>query len=478
MFKSKPILILKTLSNKELKKFIHFLSSPYFNVNLNVQKLYKILYPLHPEYKAEHLKREKIFRKLFPKIPYQEQKLRYVMSDLTKALEEFLIFQQLLTQESYANFLLLKAYGEKNLDKYFNQSFQHAKTRLEKKGIRDDNYYLMNFKVEEENLLFQSKRKNHAKIDVNNTLYNLDTFFMAKKLKYCCEINNTQNILLANYTQPLLLEEILHYLQNKLQGEQPPVIAIYYQILMSLLDSDDESHYNKLLEYLDKYVDKFTQHEVHNLYIYARNYCIDRLNNGDVTYLRKLYAIYKLTFDKKIILDNEQLSQWDYKNMVSISIRLGEFDYAKHIIYNYKVYLRKETRENAFLFNLGHYHFAQKDYDMTLELLAKVIFTDPYYHTDTKILLIKCYYELSEMMPLFNLIDTFKAYLNKNKQTSTRNRTVYLTFLKYVKKLMRIKMGNRKSISALKAEIKAAPILGGNLAWLYEKAQELEDSNK
>ncbi|MGB0931335.1 MAG: hypothetical protein ACPGVB_11190, partial [Chitinophagales bacterium] len=106
-----------------------------------------------------------------------------------------------------------------------------------------------------------------------------------------------------------------------------------------------------------------------------------------------------------------------------------------------------------------------------------VEYTDPYYHIDTKILLMRCYYELEEVIPLFNLIDTIRAYIRRNKQISKSYKNNYLNFFKFVKKLVRIKMGSKKTIEDLKEEIDQTPNFDG-ASWLYEKIKELEQKKK
>ena len=92
LFKSKLVSILRTISSKELKYFEEYILSPFFNKNEKVIALFSVIKKFHPEFPEDKVGLEQIFVKVFPKEKIDEQKLRYVMTDLTKLLEDFLAY--------------------------------------------------------------------------------------------------------------------------------------------------------------------------------------------------------------------------------------------------------------------------------------------------------------------------------------------------------------------------------------------------
>jgi len=268
MYKSKPVLILKTFSKKDFRRFDEYINTPYFNRNKNIIALYKLLKKAHPNYDSKQIKREHIFTKLFPEMPFKEQSLRYVMTDLTKILEDFLAHQEYLNGglRTQAPFLL-QAYANRKLHKYFNQTYKNAEQNLEKNPIRDAQYYLTHYILEEMRFEFNTAQENHTREEFKKILSNLDNFFIAKKLKYCCEIRNNTAVMAINYVQPLLLNDILQHLDN--QEEKPAVIInIYHQIYQSLTDKANEHYYDIILKQLLDYEHIFTKDEIHDLYVY------------------------------------------------------------------------------------------------------------------------------------------------------------------------------------------------------------------
>lgn len=481
MYKSKPVIILSTFSKRELKLFEEYILSPFFNKKAEVITLFNLLKKQYPHFKEQQLEKQKIFKKVFPKLAFKEQKLRYLMSDLTKLLESFLAYQEYNQQTNHYNPYLLDAYMNRELDKYFHNTSSIFQNNINKNQRQNIDFHLDNFQIIKQKFDLHAARANHLPRNIRNDLLksmldSIDTFYIANKLKYSCEIYNNHNVLASDIEDTLLLDEIIQYLKTHEEISSPSV-AIYYKILMTLLESKVEEHYNELINLLKKYEPHFTKNELYDMYIFARNYCIKKLNNGDAIYVRKSFDLHKILMANKVILRENYISEWDYKNIVQMSLGLGEDDFAEQFINDYKNNIRPEFRENAYNYNMATIHYIRKNYSKAQNLLHQVTFTDPYYHLGTKILLLKCYYELEEVIPLFNLIDTVKAFLRRNKQLSKSNKVIYLNLFKLVKKMIRIKMGSKKSLGALKAEI-AQISQFKEASWLYAKVQELEKSRR
>src|SRR5688572_11985830 len=128
MYKSKLVAALRSMSNKELKWFEQYISSPFFNKNEKVLQLFSLLKKYHPEYEEEKVQMERIFPKMFPKEKLDEQKLRYVMTDLTKLAEDYLAYLEFDKNEVYKKHLLLSAYDSRNLEKYFSSTLDEVNT--------------------------------------------------------------------------------------------------------------------------------------------------------------------------------------------------------------------------------------------------------------------------------------------------------------------------------------------------------------
>ncbi|PCH67842.1 MAG: hypothetical protein COC01_04925 [Bacteroidetes bacterium] len=476
MINSKLVQLLKAFSAKDIRKFREFVSSPYFNKNNQLTDLCEFICNTYPKLPEESLEKRATFKALFPGESFKDTKIRNLMSDLLKLLEEFLAIQDFTEEPLNKSLRLLNALNSRNLYKHFDSYTGLVKNIQEKSPHRDGDFFLNQFQLEvSNNLFFEKQQKRVNGTNLQQITDNLDLFYLTNKLKFCCEIFNYKNVVSTEY-KVFLLDEILSYLK-KHSYEHIPAVHIYYQILMTLTESEDESHFESLKQMLEKNSNKFSAREARDMYAYAQNYCIKKINSGHSNYLNEIFNLYKELLTKEIILEDRLISPWHFKNIVTTALRLEEFDWVENFIRQYQNNLSKEFRENAVNYNIAALHFFRKEYSSALKLLQKVDFTDIYYHLDSKSMLLKTYFELEEHDGLFSLFDTFKIYLRRNKLISDYQKTVYLNLVKYTKKLVKIKTGfpTAKKVKDLNDQIKETKQVA-DLNWLIKKVEDTEAS--
>src|SRR5690606_395416 len=133
--------------------------------------------------------------------------------------------------------------------------------------------------------------------------------------------------------------------------------------------------------------------------------------------------------------------------------------------------LAPKYRENAFTYNLAWLHFFRGEFRKTLRLLSNVEYMDVYYILDSKILLLKTYFVLEDADGFYSLADSFYVYLRRNALISSYQKPICLNFVKFAKKLMKARLGNRKDAVGLENEIRTTGQVA-SISWLLKKAQE------
>ena len=475
MKNSKVFELIASMPYKEKKQFKDFIRSPYFNRSDRVIVLYQLIVDQVSGNETNSITKEHIHSKVFPNRVYKDQELRDLMKSLVKLLEDFFIQIELQNDLLGSGMKLLSSYRKRKLDKYFNSSLANINQLFNKHSYRDDQYYLNDYLLEiEKNLFIEQKFRRTDESNLEQISGSLDLFYLTRKLRHSCEIINLKNVL-ASDSKLFLLEEILSYINKNIEKfENTGAISIYHKVLMSLEESENESHYFDLLGLLEKHSDEFTQSESRNMYAYAQNYCIRKINEGNTNYLNELFDLYRILLDKEIILEDKNISPWDYKNIVTVGLRVEEIEWTKKFIHDYEKKIAVEFRKNAFTYNLACLHFHQKEYTKALKLFQEVDFTDVYYSLDSKSKLLKIYYELEEVEGLYSLIDSFRTYLRRNKLISDYQKTVYLNLIKYVKKAMQIKLNGNdtKKIIVLKNEVESNKQVA-DINWLTAKLDDL-----
>ncbi len=471
MKNTKLIELLSSLSVWELKSFEKYVASPFFNVNENVAILLEVLIKYYPEFDSVKLPEQTIYKELFGKQRFNHQRLRYVMTDLTVLLENFLAFNVYFEKPFYQKKFLLHGLREKRLDKYFIQHLNDAKKSQLKTEQVDLKHYKRQLGYEELSYEFTLSGDNRSSdTNLQSLSDHLDIYYLTNKLKYCCEILNRQNVLQTEFKVPMM-QYIVEYLE-KYNFDNIPLITIYFKILKSLSDDKNDKHYKQLKALITKYQKAISINELRDIYVFVQNYCIRKINTGHNEYLRELFNTYKTMLENEIIFETGELQHLHFKNIVTLALRLDEIEWTEKFITQYSDYLNKELRKNAVSYNLARVHYARKHYREALRVMRTVEFTDMYYHLDAKALLLKIYYEMDDIEPLFSLITTMRVYLKRSKLISEYQRTIYINLINHVKTLARIKSGGNQSIEMIKQAIKNNNEVA-DINWLKTKIAEL-----
>lgn len=470
MENSKLISILKCLTNKQVKQLRDFIASPYFNKKEEVLALFDTLIRFYPDFEAKLVEKEAVFSLTRPEEPYNEKEMGYWMSDLVKLIEQFIVTEEVLQQPTAQFSHLLKTYLKWNLEKPFQRTMKNAFSYLKTLPYQDSQYYYHEFLLKEQEVAFFDKQKVHSHDEsLQEAIDNLDIYYLSQKLKYSCEIVNRLNMLTSDYRLKLL-DEILTYLDNEPLNHIPPV-AIYQSILLCLRQPDVETHFINLKDLLDKHATIFDPDEARGMYLYAINYCVGKINRGNSQYVSELFELYRRLLENRIIFENKYLSPWSYMNIVVVGSRNQEFDWTENFIHEYHTSLAPQFRENAYNYNLAYLYYIQKKYGKALKLLNEVQFDDVFYYIEAKSLLLRLYYELDETEPLLALCDAFKIYLRRNKLIAENKREMYLNFIRFVSKLIKIQKGKNELLLETQQMIKNTKLLV-NAKWLHEKIEQ------
>lgn len=459
----KLIALFSILSPIEVRQFERFVNSPYHNANTQVKGLLRYLIRSKEINMEEYLKKQKV----------PLSKIRYIASDLCLLLEEFIISKELKQNSALHAELLLKGLHTRGETHYFNILLNQVRHQQNQALIKDSVFYKHREELDEISYFHTSLYDNRS---LDNSLQSLsdhlDLHYLCKKLKYACEIYNRQHILSVSYRFPFL-EYILKYIETNNELRKHPAINIYY-VTLNMIRSGDPAHYRDLKQLLITHLVEFTSQEMKDMFTFAQNYCIQQVNKGNVGYYEELFLNYEVMISSGIIIENDAIAQFDFKNIVTIALRLKKFDWAEKFISDFSKNLPKENRLNSTNYNQAQLYYARSEFGAALKLLTKVEYTDVYYHLDSKVLLIKIYYETGQVEPLYSLIASFKTYLARNKMISAYQQVIYSNFIRFLKKILKIKFGGKNTALQLQNEIRDKKQVA-DINWLIAKLDELTE---
>ncbi|MEM6724501.1 MAG: hypothetical protein AAF598_10715 [Bacteroidota bacterium] len=468
MIGQKLFRVLEALSSAEVTAFRKYLQSPYFNERDELVQLFELWlqhYPIQGRLPAD----EKIWLLLFPNKAFEAVLYRRLFSDLLRLCRHFLSIQNLSPENQSLG--ILQALNQKDLDKQFAQERNKLDQNLKKQGLRNSDFFLTAFRAEVEQetyLLKQYKRSLKTNLDQKD--YLLDCFFLSTKLKHYCNALNYKNVL--NVDIPIgLVEALLEEIKDSPYLKEPAVLA-YYLVMLTLKEPDQAKHFQDLRIALADHAPCFPEQELRDLYIFAQNYCIKKINLGQQDYLRALFNLYQVMLETRIIFADDELPPTVYKNIITLGLRLEEYDLTANFIRDYDAFLPDAHRSDAMAYNLAKLHFHKQEYDQVIQFLRDLEYRDVYYAVDGRWLLAKTYYETDEFGALDNLLDTFRLFLMRQKVISNANKTQYLKQVRYLKMLSKTLPSDKKRLGNIREKIQTT----SNQAeknWFLEKVDEL-----
>lgn len=479
MYQSRLVKYILQLTPKEKETFHQFVISPYFNQHKKTIALLKIIQAGEDNPKKK-LEKHKVFKKLFPGLAFEEQKLHNTMSYLMKLYHRFLAYQYFEEQDFQEQLYTLEAaYFNNQFDLFKNRANQLQKL-LNKHPVQNSHIHHIRYRL---NYLLGGYETGY--VNRSNTAYfqqmsdYLDEYYISEKLKHTCTLVGHMIVMNTQYNFGFL-DDLLNYIQSNWETyENKPSITPFYTILMMFREEEHEVYYNQLKTKLEMVVQRLSEAEVHEIYDFAFNYCIQQIGRGENRYQRELFSLYQQGIENGALLDNGILSEWNYKNITTLGSALKEFEWTKNFLEKYKEKLPEQTRENAYNFNLARFYYSQKLYDDTFSLLLHVQFTEVQYHTGATEILIRSYYELEDYEALLSLLETFRIYVIRNRKMTTVKKKGYTNYCRFAKKLVLLKNSRfihskqayQEKIKTLLKKIQETPNVLSK-QWLVQECQE------
>lgn len=480
MQQSRLIEQLRHLTPGDFRRFLLFVESPYFNQNPRLLRLAQYLQQAAPDFPASLLDKAALYQAAQgTSAGFSEQAVHDLFAQLLRLLEGFLAQQSYEQDEPGRLRHLLNALQARQALGHFVRIQRKAQTAIAEPVQTERDFYHQ-FEVNKLAEWASGQRKTRrVQSALPKALRHLDAFYLAARLRLSCELINRRNVINAE-GEVELSEHLLALLRNDPQGYRAlPAVAVYYQIYQTLTEPEQEAHYATLVSLLAEHASHFPRSEAYQMYAYAQNYCIRRINDGNPRFLQELFALYQQLLSTEILLDGGVLAHEHYKNITTVGLRLQQFDWVRDFLAQYKARLHPDYRDNAYTYNLAAYHYEQQQFREAMKLLNQVEFTDVFYHLSAKSMLLKIYYELKDEEALRYHIQAFRAFL-KRQQLPRYHLQTHHNLLRLLKKAFQLwKRRDHLEVEEfearlrdLHAQIDAAQGIS-NVAWLRAKVAEL-----
>ena len=470
--------LLSVLSKEEMRAFLLFLKSPYFNKSKTLLRLFEVIKAHHPHFNAPRFTKENIYKKLGIDGPFNEKFITDRSSDLSKLVETFMAVHQIKKDEQIRGQLLRKSLRQYQLDHYFISESKKAITELEHNPSIDWRQARRLWDLKYDLFIHpQTKKWKTKKDEAVEMIHHLDESYIILKLRYGFHHRTWGNIF-KHAEEGLFLKEIIAHVQTS----SHPVIKLYLLLLSTFESPDIEKAWKKAYKFYQKNLAKFSPEDqlAGLLGLINRGYKIALA--GKPSFHKTNLKLFKLGLEKKILLPGGRLPGQTFKNIVLLGSVTKNFDWTKKFIKQYQPVLPPGHNPNLIHLSNAYLAFYSKKYETCLDFLAKNERMDIRDKLNFKSLELRCQYEMYYTQNqnheyLSNLISQYSQFLQTNKKhilLDTIKR--YQNFVYLVMCLAKVKHPSVQNRQAKIQKIKAAfvnrrPCMSEE--WIAEKIDEL-----
>ncbi|MCC6412141.1 MAG: hypothetical protein IT270_10810, partial [Saprospiraceae bacterium] len=310
---------ISALGKVELRLFRQYLEASFFNKRSDVVQLFDVLVQKGLEPKEE------TYALLYPGKVFDVQKLRLTMSHLQQLAERFLAYQQWQNTPGACETDLLRAIRHRGLDDHFPDALKSAHKKFEKQPLRNSEYFLRKGLVLWEEARYESVRTPGDVRYLQQLSDNADLIWLTQKLRYLCLHRSQQIVYRSDHT--LRFREEVEMMVRGTEHLLVPAVAIWYYCLKMLEEPESTEYFNLFKQPLLAQDQLFDADEIRDLHLFALNYCIRRVNEGQRSFFNDIMDFYKDGLLKGYLIENGILSRFTYHNIVAAGLQTREYDW-------------------------------------------------------------------------------------------------------------------------------------------------------
>lgn len=474
MLSDKLLSLLNSFSKVELNRFRKYLLSPYLNEQPDAVQLFDFLNATIRKADSDvtELTKLAVWKTLYPGRKFDDAHLRRLSSDLSQLAMGFMVAEARKNDPLNESLDLQKVLEKPQLKKQLVSTERQIFRLFDETPGQSSELLLAQFRMHHR--VFSRASKVVATIGYGDKLstadFYLECFYLIQKLKYYVAWLQFSGIRATEKVVPLM-PGFWEYIEDD-RFRDVPLLTVYRKVVKCFSEQEEEKHFTGLLEYLENQAPRLTEENLRECYHMAQNYCALKINQGRTDYYSIYFNLQKRVVQLDILLENGELSEGVFKNIITSGLRVGEFAWTENFIQEYHPYLPSNIRENARIFNLANLYSHQKKHDKVIELLNNVEYSDIVYTLGSKLILLRTYYESKETMALDSLMDSFRIFIRRNKQMSKSLKREYINFLTFLSKLTAVGVERKKEMLALQKKVTEAQYVTSK-KWLLEKINEL-----
>jgi hypothetical protein len=464
MTDSQLVNTLKLLDSGQRDALEKFIRSPFFSSEADKKKsavlsLFHILKSNIYKPGETVLKKENVFRELFPGADFNGNALAKVMHSLHHLVKRFIAYSYMDSEDEFHQELALaRFYRENQWDERFRSSIRKLTKKISEFTERGEDYYWWQYLLQKEVYLYENYR-NQRKGDLNlpAVIQNLDYYYLLTKFKYRGVFEQQQKFVALEYEAPLSTAHLMNNISQDVR-EGLPVFAIYEKILLLLKgdvpDVDEAISVYRTLLNENKGI--ITEDELVHFHSFLRNFCTAQVNSGRPEYLQVLFELYQEHLQMGTLYEKGGLLASTFLNIVTVGSRVGQFDWIEEFLKSHEDRIvGTDYPEQVYNFNQALYFFYRGKYDEAWSLIEGN-YEDIYFKLAAKRMEIKILYEQEDYDLIDARINSFKVFISRtsSKLLSAEIKKVNNAFISVLQQILHPStLGNARRIEKIERKI-------------------------
>ena len=481
--------ILKKFSPKEIAEFEKFLSSPFYNNQSTVVKLFSELKKYYPGFTDNRITKEYLFSIVSRGNKYDDKLFRKHLSLISKLAEEYLNVLQMRKDSDKKELNILEQLSKRDLNDVFTKKLKEVEKAFGKRNKLDpDNFIIM----QQLNIVRTSHRfsQNYTRDDyesLSSTYEILLNYFVHesssilnqyKTDKYSFKENKKRTSPEKHFNQIWLEEQIIELRKSVPPGNTNTIL--FLDIISNTLKLNSPGGfeaYKRLKKIIRRNSDKLSRSFLFHCMKRLNIFCISEGVRGENDMNRELFENHKLMLQNNLFFNEEinDMNLLTFRIILRTALKVNEVEWATAFVNENIRKITEESRTNVYNFAQTLLAFQKNDYTGSLRHISRISKIQSLIpmSIDIYVLKAKIFYELGYIDSAKSTANSFRHYINGNKLISDYLKSVLLKFLKFYKSLIRLKFnGSSSDLKNFISEIKNSKDTTER-KWLIEKAEGL-----
>lgn len=435
------VLILQQLTPRQRKNFQEYLSCKYFNSNPLLLKVTKAL----DKWVSGSRRKSLAFEALQIKLNIAASTLEKSLSQILSLLRAFLAEEARHQSGTLSYGGMLEVMFHQGLeDSILESEFRYAQRKLNALPASRFQCY-ENLSLNTTRTILGSNKPRQGKDQPFHELsLSLEQFYLLSKCQLACAAWNAWRIFGGD--QPNVLS-FNNSTVADLGGEVTDLTQAY-QKAIGLLQNDlpPLNSLEDLLHFLNLKDSHFSEIDRKDLHSYLLNACFRGAEVGKSGHTQLIYQVYQTMLQKKLLLDAGTINGSHFKNIVTITLRMGLPEEAAAFVESHRVYLPVKEAESLVPYTLGTIAFNTQQWNKAKSHYLAVLAADTedlFWGLEARTMLLKCYFQsyhllgMDELDDLHRQSEAFRIAISRKKNLSSFHKDCYANFVRLFSRLIK-----------------------------------------